>query len=61
MASVDLNASGAVDIRANLTSSFQWGPNDDYEIRASGSGPANLSLQVCMDTRFGSLIVASLG
>lgn len=57
---VALDAGTAGTIRANLTSAFEWGPNDDNEIHASGSGPANLSLQVYADMRFGSLVVESL-
>lgn len=57
---ITMDAGPAGTIQANLTSSFQWGPNDDDEVRASGSGPANLSLQVYVDMRFGSLVVESL-
>lgn len=59
--SIAINAGSAGTILANLSSSFQWGPNDDNEVRLSGSGPANLSLQVYVDMRFGSLVVEPLG
>lgn len=58
--SVAFNAGSAGTVGANLTASFQWGPNDNNEVQASGSGPANLSLQVYVDMRFGSLLVESL-
>lgn len=56
---VDLDAGTVGTIRATIGSTFQWGPNDGYEIHASGSGPANLSLQMYVDIRFGSLRVES--
>lgn len=58
--SVAFSGGTAGTIEANLTSAFTWGPNDKYEIRASGSGPAVLSLQVYVDMRFGSLLVEPL-
>ncbi len=58
---VALDAGTAGTIHTILGCAFEWGPDDDYQIHASGSGPANLSLQLLVDMRFGSLLVKSTG
>lgn len=47
-------------LSATLTSRFQWGPGASYVMRMGGDGPAKVSLQVYLDTRFGSLLAEPL-
>ncbi len=51
---------GLGNVSATLTSTFQWGPGSDYVMQVSGTGPVNVSLQVYVDTRFGSLLMEPL-
>ncbi len=58
--SLRFSLGGLGNISATLTSTFQWGPGADYVMRMSGTGPANVSFQVYLDTRFGSLLMEPL-
>ena len=51
-----LSLGSAGNLTAELTSSFTWGPNDNYEISLSDRRDTTLALTWYWDMRFGSLI-----
>ncbi len=57
---VSLPAGTAGTIRVVLQSSFRWGAGDDYVMNMGASNGANVSLQLYVDTRFGSLLAESI-
>jgi hypothetical protein len=44
-------------LTAVLTSSFVWGPAEDYRLGLSGTSGVNVTLQFFLDNRFGALLV----
>jgi hypothetical protein len=55
--SVVLDAGAKGHLTAVLTSSFIWGPAEDYRLGLSGTSGVNVTLQFFLDKRFGALVV----
>ena len=58
--SLTIPLGGQGNLTAALASSFAWGAKDGYVMRMGGTGPANVNVQVYLDTRFGSLFAESV-
>jgi hypothetical protein len=52
-----LDAGPVGHLTAVLTSSFAWGPSEDYRLGLSGTDGVNATVQFYVDTRFGALFV----
>lgn len=53
---ISIPAGSEGTLTAVLASSFHWGPGDDYRMRMGASDATNVSLQLYLDGRFGSLL-----
>ncbi len=54
---VVFNAGSAGNLTAILSSSFAWGPAQDYRLGLSGTNGVNVTMQFYLDDRFGALLV----
>jgi hypothetical protein len=54
---VVFNAGLVGNLTAVLSSSFAWGPAEDYHLGLSGTNGVSVTLQFYVDDRFGSLLV----
>jgi hypothetical protein len=58
---VVLDAGAKGHLTAVLSSSFVWGPAEDYRLGLSGTSGVNVTLQFFLDSRFGALLLQYVG